>query len=76
MVETRIINYCLSLEVVYKDYPFGDSPLVMKVPFKNKFKMFCLIYEKTKPLHLFLKCEPEEAFYLRQVFKSIKPGYH
>ena len=76
MTEKGIIDYCLSLEGAFKDYPFGDSPLVMKVSIKNKLKMFCPIYEKTKPLHILLKCDPEEAFILRQVFKSIKPGYH
>ena len=59
-----------------KDYPFGDSPLVIKVPVKNKLKLFCDIYEKTKPLHIIVKCDPEEAYILRQVFTSIKPGYH
>jgi predicted DNA-binding protein (MmcQ/YjbR family) len=48
----------------------------MKVTTKNKPKMFCPIYEKTNPLHILLKCDPEEAYILRQVFKSVKPGYH
>ncbi|MDR0497317.1 MAG: MmcQ/YjbR family DNA-binding protein, partial [Treponema sp.] len=70
MTEKEIIKYCLSLDGVFKDYPFGDTPLVMKATTKNKPKMFCPIYEKTNPLHILLKCDPEEAYILRQVFKS------
>jgi predicted DNA-binding protein (MmcQ/YjbR family) len=76
MTKKGIIDYCLSLEGAYKDYPFGDTPLIVKISVKNKQKFFCAIYEETKPLHILLKCDPEEAYILRQLFKSIKLGYH
>lgn len=34
------------------------------------------IIKQSDPLHIILKCDPQEAFYLRSIFKSIKPGYH
>ncbi len=70
-----IIKYCLSFEGAFKRYPFPRSgnPLIMSV---DGTKMFCIIYENTKPLHISLKCEPVEADILRQMYNSVKSGYH
>ena len=38
--------------------------------------MFALITEDKKPLHINLKCDPDEAQILRGMHKSIIPGYH
>jgi len=61
--------YCLSLPMAILDYPFGDTPMVMKV---NK-KMFALINEQGD---VSLKCEPLQALAYRDIFKAVSPGYH
>lgn len=61
--------YCLSLPMAALDYPFGDSPMVMKV---NK-KMFALINDDGQ---VSLKCETLQALAYRDMFKAVAPGYH
>lgn len=54
------------------DYPFGEDVAVYKV----HDKMFALIAEKTNPLNLSLKCDPQLAELLREKYESVLPGYH
>ena len=64
-------NYCLSLQGVTEEMPFGDTTLVYKV----EGKMFALT-----GIELFtsinLKCDPEEAIELRERYQAVQPGYH
>ncbi len=68
-----VIGHCLALEGAVITYPFGPEVLVMK---NAKQKMFCLIHEESDPLHIILKCDPEDAIVLRENYPCIKPGYH
>lgn len=61
--------YCLTLPMAVLDYPFGDTPMVIKV---NK-KMFALINDVGE---VSLKCEPLQALAYRAMFKAVAPGYH
>lgn len=54
------------------DYPFDPHIRVFKV----KGKMFAAFSENEEPLRLNLKCDPEEALMLRDVFEAVVPGYH
>lgn len=38
--------------------------------------MYALCNLESDPLELSLKCDPEEAEALRQVYPAVKPGYH
>ena len=64
-------NFCLSLEDVTEEFPFGANTLVYKV----KGKMFALTdLEMFESINL--KCDPEEAVELRESYPAVKPGYH
>jgi predicted DNA-binding protein (MmcQ/YjbR family) len=73
-------QYLLSKVEATLDYPFGDDVKVFKV----KNKMFAtLSIEKmgkgdgeTQDYWMNLKCDPEEAIMLRDIFPSVIPGYH
>lgn len=65
-------NYCLSKLGAFEDYPFGPSPLVIKV----SSKMFALISETDDRLSISLKCDPFLAENLRQQYPSVIAGYH
>lgn len=64
-------NYCILKKGVTEELPFGPDTLVFKV----MEKMFALT-----DIELFtsinLKCDPEEAVRLREIYPSILPGYH
>jgi len=43
---------------------------------EDRGRMFALISEKSKPLQLSLKCDPQLAELLRQKYETVMPGYH
>lgn len=57
---------------IEKEFPFGDDVMVFKV----KNKMFALISLKDNPLHINLKCDPDEAKVYREIYDCVIPGYH
>ncbi|WP_416305324.1 MmcQ/YjbR family DNA-binding protein [Neptunicella sp. SCSIO 80796] len=75
MNSIQIEQYLLSKPATSLDYPFGKDVKVFKV----KTKMFATLAKgKGNKDHywLNLKCDPDEAVILRDIFNSIIPGYH
>ena len=65
-------SYFLSLPEALEDFPFSpDIPV-----FKIKTKMFGFRRYKEGVGHINLKCNPEEAMVMRDIFESVIPGYH
>lgn len=54
-------------------YPFGDDVAVFKISGKM-YATFSLDFQGHPAMNL--KCEPEQALALRDVFESVIPGYH
>ncbi|HVI68992.1 MAG TPA: MmcQ/YjbR family DNA-binding protein [Magnetospirillaceae bacterium] len=54
------------------DYPFGENVAVYKVG----DKMFAIISEKSDPVRISLKCDPQLAELLREKYETVVPGYH
>jgi len=72
MNEDSITEYFLSKLATTKDFPFGSEVAVFKV----KGKMFgTFSIHQDKPA-INLKCDPDEAAALRDIFESVIPGYH
>ena len=67
-----ITNYCSSLPEAKEDYPFGPDVQVFKI----KGKLFAILTEKQGVYRINLKCHPEEALILREIFEDVIPGYH
>ena len=72
MKKEKARNYFLSCPESYEDFPFGEEITIFKV--KNKW--FGLLVEREGNLQINLKCDPDEALILRDLFKSVLPGYH
>ena len=72
MKKEKVRNYFLSCPESYEDFPFGEEITIFKV--KNKW--FGLLVEREGNLQINLKCDPDEALILRELFKSVLPGYH
>jgi predicted DNA-binding protein (MmcQ/YjbR family) len=68
----EVEDYILSLPNARLDYPFGQNTAV----YKTNDKMFAIIQEKSKPLKLSLKCDPQLAETLREKYETVLPGYH
>ena len=72
MKNKKIINYCLSLPEVREGYPFGPDVQVFKI----KNKLFAILIKQQGIYKINLKCHPEEAVILREIFEDVIPGYH
>lgn len=65
-------EYLLEFPSARLDYPFGEDAAVYKVD----DKIFAIVREKSKPIQLSLKCDPNLAVTLRERYESVQPGYH
>jgi len=65
-------DYLLSRPEAVEDFPFGPDVAVFKV----KGKMFALLSTRAGVGSVNLKCDPDEAQALRDIFTGVLPGYH
>lgn len=72
MDHKTVEEYVLSMPNARLEYPFGEGVAVYKVD----DKMFALIQEKSDPVQISLKCDPQLAQHLREHYESVMPGYH
>lgn len=73
----RVKTYLLSKPNAEEDFPFGDQAAVFKI----NNKMFALCFSQKQSVkegkdRVNLKCDPEQAFILRDIFDAVIPGYH
>ena len=76
MDHKTVEEYILSMPNARLDYPFGEDVAVYKAGSGKDAKMFALISEKTDPLRISLKCDPQLAEILRGKYETVMPGYH
>jgi predicted DNA-binding protein (MmcQ/YjbR family) len=69
-VETR--RYILERPEAKEDFPFGPDVAV----FKLQKKMFATLVQSEDSARMNLKCDPNEALILRDIFDAVLPGYH
>ena len=65
-------KYLLMRPEAMEDFPFGPETAVMKV----KSKMFATLSGSADSAAMNLKCDPDEAVMLRDIFEGVQPGYH
>lgn len=64
--------YLLNHPAAWEDFPFGPNIAVMKV----RHKMFATLAVQDGRVRTNLKCDPDEALMLRDIFSGVIPGYH
>ena len=82
MNKEQVQDYLLSKPEAFVNYPFGDGVEVYRV--KHKMFGFLSLGKETEKsdskmsghYYINLKCEPDEALMLRDIFPSVIPGYH
>lgn len=72
MTYDQLKAYLLSKPEVREDYPFGPDAAVFKI----KGKLYAILGVEAGVARVNLKCDPEEAIALRDVFEGVIPGYH
>ena len=68
----RVKAYLLAKPEAWEDFPFRLDVAVYKV----KKKMFATLAADDGAWTMNLKCDPEQALMLRDVFEAVIPGYH
>ena len=71
----QALKYGLSFPDTYQDAPFHDTNWQL-VRYKGNDKAFLWTYEKDGYICLNVKVDPDKAYFIRQMFPSVKPGYH
>lgn len=72
MNRTELHQYLLARPACIEDYPFGPDAAVFKV----QGKMFALLMTRGGIDQVNLKCDPDQASSLRDLFDAVLPGYH
>ena len=72
MNRDQVRSHLLSLPEAREDYPFGPDVTVMKV----EGRMFATLAQADGLWRMNLKCDPDEALILRDIFAAVLPGYH
>ena len=67
-----MIKLCLSFPETEETTPFGPEVLVYKVA----GKMFAATNPDSVPSEVNLKCDPDRALELRDLYAAVKPGWH
>ncbi len=77
MITTReqALEFGLSFPDTYQDAPFHDNNWQL-VRFAGNKKAFLWTYEKDGYINLNVKAKPDRAFFWRDYYKSVLPGYH
>nr|WP_262914584.1 MmcQ/YjbR family DNA-binding protein [Pontibacter vulgaris] len=65
-------EYCLAKPGTTEELPFDADTLVFKVC--GKMYVLCSLSDYEKGIAL--KCEPEQAIELREMYPQVLPGYH
>ena len=71
----QALKYGLSFPDTYLDAPFHDNNWQL-VRFSGNDKAFLWTYEKDGFINLNVKVEPEKAWFWRDAYDSVIPGYH
>lgn len=72
MSPEAVRDYLLGKPDAVEDFPFGPDVAVMKVA----GKMFATYARGDEHMNINLKCDPDEALILRDIFSAVLPGYH
>ena len=64
--------YLLQRPEAVEDFPFGPDMYVYKI----RGRMFALLVENVDVARMNVKCDPDEALFLRDTFAAVIPGYH
>ncbi len=77
MITTReqAIAYGLSFPNTYQDAPFHDDNWQL-IRYRENKKTFMLVYERNGYININVKVDPNKAFFWRDIYPSVIPGYH
>ena len=76
MNKEEIIEYCLSLQNTYEDYPFPEDDFSVTIKHSKNKKWFALITKVKNEEYANVKTNPDYSDLLRNTYNYIIPAYH
>ena len=76
MNEARARDWLLAKPAAHEDFPFGPEVRVYKVRSRMFATLGRLPFAGSLVLGMNLKCDPQQALGLRELFPAVVPGYH
>ena len=70
--EHPLRDYLLAKPFTTEEHPFGPETWV----YKTGGKIFAIVSFLDDPITINLKCDPDDALALRQMYTAVQPGYH
>lgn len=74
-VRDEVIQYCLTFQDVFEDYPFHDNNWTIMRCKGNK-KVFAWIFERDGKIWVNVKMCPQWRDFWRNTFDAVIPAYH
>lgn len=71
----QALQYGLSFPDTYQDAPFHDDNWQL-VRYRGNKKAFLWTYERDGVINLNVKADPAKAYFWREVYAAVLPGYH
>lgn len=71
----QLRDFCINKKGVTEHFPFDNTTLVFKVMDKM-FALSNLNKWEQGEASINLKCNPEKALELREIYQGVKPGFH
>ena len=71
----EVLKYGLSFPDTYQDAPFHDENWQL-VRYKGNKKAFLWTYERDGLINMNVKVDPDKAFFWRDAYAAVVPGYH
>ncbi len=75
LTREQALEYGLSFHDTYQDMPFRDENWQL-VRYRGNKRAFLWVYEKDGHVNLNVKADPEKAFFWRDLYRGVLPGYH
>lgn len=70
-----VVNFCMTFQDVYEDYPFRDNQWAV-IRYKHNKKVFAWIFERNDYIWVNVKCDQERRDFWRNVFSSVVTAFH
>ncbi len=76
MTKNEYLEFCGTIAAAVSDTPFENDAESVVIRHRGTRKWFAVVMELNGKTIVNLKCEPDEADFLRSAYEGVTPAYH
>ncbi len=76
MTKNEYLEFCGTIAAAVSDMPFENDAESVVIRHRDTHKWFAIVMELNGKTIVNLKCEPDEADFLRSAYEGVIPAYH